>query len=143
MNYELQLAENPKLIPAKAIRRHPRDYPGAAPKLSSIIDICEISTNVLYFNIKRPNTEFFQSSLYEIDRLLRDRNEPEDKETLELMRQKLPKQYAVLKDAFSKSESNRLPPYRVYDHKIELEKELTFGYIPLYKQSTEELKAVK
>jgi hypothetical protein len=44
---------------------------------------------------------------------------------------------------FSKLESNWLSLYCVYNHKIKLKKELTFGYTLLYKQSTKELKAVK
>ena len=143
MNKELSLVENPKSNPTS--RRYKsclRNTSATAPKPT--IDICEISANALHFNMKRPDTEFFQTSLYEIDRILEDRTrEEEDRDTLELIRQKLPKCFTAFKNAFSKSASNRLPPHRVYDHKIQLTEELNYGYTPLYRQSTEELQATK
>jgi hypothetical protein len=44
---------------------------------------------------------------------------------------------------FSKSKSDKLPPHRLYDHKIELEGDNTLGYSPLYKMTTAELETVK
>jgi predicted aspartyl protease len=142
MNKELALVENPKIIPTrKRDKIIVRDTPVSPPNL----DICMISANALHYNMKRPNTEFFQTSLYEISRVLDDR-EPmpdEDLDTLELIRKRLPKCYAAFRTAFSKTASNQLPPHRVYDHKIQLEQELVYGSTPLYRQSTDELRAMK
>lgn len=44
---------------------------------------------------------------------------------------------------FSKSESDKIPPHRIYDHKIQLEALLPNAFSPLYRQGTEELKATK
>ena len=69
-----------------------------------IIDICEISANALHFNMKRPGTEFFQTSLYEIDRLITDfgDDELEDEETEQLLDQRLPTKHYKFYDVFSK-----------------------------------------
>jgi transposase InsO family protein len=57
----------------------------------------------------------------------------------------LPKRYHHLKEVFSGLESNKMPPSRPYDHKIELEDgardKLT--YTPLYHMSLEELQITK
>jgi hypothetical protein len=46
-------------------------------------------------------------------------------------------------EAFSKEESNILPPHRSTDHKIELTEENTLGFCHLNKQSVEELTAMR
>ena len=53
--------------------------------------------------------------------------------------------YKEFKDIFSKTASNTLPPYWLYDYKIEikLDKENTFGFSPLYQQSTTKLQVTK
>ena len=97
-------------------------------------------------NLKDSTHEFFTTSLYEIDRILEDRNleTPAEEETKEqMLRRTVPKEYHDLIDVFSKTASDELPPYRTYDHKIQLEGDLLIGYSPLYKQTTEELQAVK
>ena len=114
MDKELKNTSDPKL--AKPIRLQ------NAPEtpLSANFKICEISANTLYFNIKRPTNEFFQTSLYEIDRIIKEVStaKPEDQETLQLIREKLPGSYYLFRDVFLKSELNRLLPYCSYDHKI-------------------------
>ncbi|KAI0991102.1 hypothetical protein K3495_g17085, partial [Podosphaera aphanis] len=57
----------------------------------------------------------------------------------------IPPEYADFADVFSKAESDKLPPHRAYDHKIELEGqgERSLKYSPLYKMSLDELEAVK
>ncbi len=52
--------------------------------------ICEISANAMHFNMKRKDNEFFMTSLYEIDRIIIERETPE---TLQLILDKLPKKY--------------------------------------------------
>jgi hypothetical protein len=45
----------------------------------------------------------------------------------------MPKEYYDLINVFLKSASDKLPPYRSYNHKIQLEGDLPIGYSPLYK----------
>jgi transposase InsO family protein len=104
-------------------------------------DIAEISAVGLHYHMKDKANEFFTTSLYEMDRLIEEREE--DEETQELIRTKLPEAYKDYSDVVSKAASDTLPPHRLYDHKIILEKDATFGYTPLYKQSASELKATK
>ena len=63
----------------------------------------------------------------------------------ELVEQKLFYKYQKFKDIFSKAASNILPPYRLYNYKIEikLDKEDIFNYSPLRQQFTAELQAIK
>ena len=57
---------------------------------------------------------------------------------------KVPDQYREFTDVFSKQASDELPPLRPQvDHKIELTSENTLGHSPLYRQTTEELLAIK
>jgi hypothetical protein len=60
-----------------------------------------------------------------------------------MLRRTVPKAYHNLINIFSKSASDKLLPYRSYDHKIQLKDNLPMGYSPLYKQTIEELQAVK
>ena len=72
MNKELLLVENPKLIPTRRRTNTAiQDSPESPPKRT--LDICEISANTLYYSMKRLNTEFFQTSLYKISRILEER----------------------------------------------------------------------
>ena len=61
------------------------------------------------------------------------------------MEQKLPRQYQKFKDIFLKAAFNILPPYQPYNYKIEIEldKEDTLSYGPLYQKSTAKLQALK
>jgi predicted aspartyl protease len=104
------------------------------------IDIAQISATGFHFNLHRPENEVFSISLYEIDRILEEKQETsEEKELLSL----LPVYLRNYADVFSKSASDTLPPHRTYDHKIQLEGENTIGYHPLRRQSTEELLAIR
>jgi hypothetical protein len=129
---------NPPPLPLKP--KPPRSFPEPSAKSQRI---CEISANAFHFNMKRADTEFFQTSLYEIDRVMEEVAEREDPATAELLMEKLPVPYHSYADVFSKSESNRLPPHRAYDHKIHLEAPLPNAFSPLYRQSTSELQATK
>jgi hypothetical protein len=59
----------------------------------------------------------------------------------ELVERKLPYWYQEFKDIFSKAASDMLPPYQLYNHKIEIkpDKENVLSYTPLRKQSIAEL----
>ena len=92
------------------------------------IDITYISATDFYFNLYRSENEVFQTSLYEIDRILEKRAEldgPQTRfslETAEIDKQRLvrllPKKYASYADVFSKAASNTLSPHRTYDYRI-------------------------
>jgi hypothetical protein len=66
---------------------------------------------------RRKDLELLAISLYELDRKLKDRQPPSLKDT-----KSVPDQYYDFHDVFSKEASDKLPLYRSYDHKIELEK---------------------
>jgi hypothetical protein len=105
-----------------------------------------ISAPAFIRNLKDPIYKFFTTSLYKIDHILEDRNleTPAEEETEEqMLRRIVPKEYHDLINVFSKTASNKLPPHRLYNHKIQLEGDLLIGYSLLYKQTTKELQAIK
>ena len=122
--------------------RKPSGRPSTRDVLPKI-DIAQISSTGFHFNLYRPENEVFQTSLYEIDRILEERGQPTSEDKEEELLQKLQMKYPNYVDVFSKAASDILPPHRTYDHRIQLEAENTIGYHPLYRQSTEELKATK
>ncbi|OBT81225.1 hypothetical protein VE02_10361 [Pseudogymnoascus sp. 03VT05] len=126
-----QIPEEPSLPPAKSV-------PSFTP-----VQICEISANAFYYEMMRNDSEFFQTSIYEMDQIIQDKESEEDDETISLIREKLPYLHRKYTDVFSKSESNKIPPHRIYDHKIQLEAPLPNAFSPLYQQGTKELKATK
>jgi hypothetical protein len=131
---QLSVQENParctpRRIPAKITRQWPA------------IDIAEISAVGFHYHLRKDSKELFTTSLYEIDRLIEDKEE--DEETRERMREKPPSLYEGYSECFSKVASDVLPPHRPYDHKITVEKDTILGYTPLYNQSTDELRATK
>jgi len=72
----------------------------------------------------RKENEAFTTSFYEIDRILQERKEvnaiDEAEDWEEAIRKVLPEAYWNYKHVFSKEESDKLPPRRSYDHRIEL-----------------------
>jgi transposase InsO family protein len=130
------------------------------------IDIACISGPAFVLNMRRHENLCFTTNLYELDKILTSRDckklgqaqkiaatcDISSVETLaeayaedeERVRQEVPLQYQDLLDVFSKQASDELPPFRLQvDHKIELIGENTLGYSPLYRQTTEELLAIK
>lgn len=75
--------------------------------------------------------------------MINEKEDLDDDTTLEEIKAKVPVQSQAYLDMFSKVVSDRLPPHRSYDHRIQLESENTLGYSPLWHQSTDELKAIK
>jgi transposase InsO family protein len=121
--------------------------PPSAPQQQTI-DIAAVSAIGFHYNLRVPENEAFTTSIYEIDRVLQDRQETidaqeQEEDYLEAIRKVLPPEYWKYQDVYSKSESDKLPPHRPYDHKIELEGENALGYSPLYHMTTEELETVK
>jgi hypothetical protein len=94
-----------------------------------------------YFNLRKKTNEFFSTSLYKIDRLIKNRRNFPSSTEEELAQ--VPEAYYDFIDIFSKVVSNLLPPHRSYDYKIILEKENIFIYSPLYKIFLEELEILK
>ena len=130
------------------------------------VSISAIHAYHMHTYLKRPDNEMFTTSLYEIDRILEERQPlSQEKSQAELLRNtaqqwcpelavitestgivaplEMPKAYAEFDYVASKEASNVLPPHRPYDHKIELEKPNTLGYSPLYKMTTAELEETK
>ena len=60
-----------------------------------------------------------------------------------MLERTVPREFKDLIRAFSKADSNKLPPHRPYDHKIKLTKDVPLGYHPLYHQTVEELRTLK
>ena len=84
------------------------------------VNICYIGSVGFYQNLVQPNIIAFMTSLYKIDRLIKEKetlaynqlNKKENKLTdKELVEQKLPHYYLDLKDIFSKAVFNMLPPH--------------------------------
>jgi transposase InsO family protein len=147
MNQELQKIEGIESQDVKMKTRKDR-YPRNLPA----IDIAMINAAGFHRNLRKEGSVNFITSLYEIDKLIEEKQElasstTEDgelKETEEQMIKRLiPAEYHDLWKAFSKVESDTLAPHRPYDHRIELEAENTLGFSPLRQHSIQELMAAK
>ena len=148
MNRELLKGEEDSgSVENTALKKTPLDREKSRKIYS--IDIALIGGTGFHLGMKRKENEFFMTSLYEIDRIIDEKTNPqsdgpEEIETEEdMLRRTVPQEFHDLIRAFSKKESNKLPPHRVYDHKIELEKDVPIGYHPLYHQTVEELQTLK
>ena len=132
MNQELakidQEDEAYTAVSERAVKK--REYPQDLLQ----IDIAMIGAVGFHRLIQKKENTVFVTSLYEINRILKEREAPPTDETNEqLVDRLLPEKYASRKAAFSKAESDTLPPHRPYDHRIQLEKEdHGLGYSPLY-----------
>ena len=91
------------------------------------------------------------TSIHDIDRIseekrLKEREGEDDREEV-LVREQLPTCYKEFEDVLSKRESDRLPPLRDRNYKVELERgtrpEEAIGYSPLYKFSIPQLEAAR
>jgi len=135
MEQELRGISRP---PPKAPRQKPT--PENLPK----IDIAMIGAAGFHRLLRHKDNTLFATSLYEIDRIIEEKEGITTlaKDTLtadQLVDQKLPAAYNEYRDVFSKAASDQLPPHRSYDHKIILEGENTIGFSPLYNYNVEEL----
>jgi hypothetical protein len=122
------------------------------PKNLPHVDIYCIGLEGFKRAARQPDATVFVTSLYEIDRMIEDREIESIWEDLaqqeltneDLIEQKLPRQFGDLKDFFSKAASDVLAPHRNYDLKIELEKDTAdLGFSPLRHHTLEELQACK
>jgi transposase InsO family protein len=122
------------------VPRTPRSKSDPLPMPS--VRLAVIGTAGFHRHMKNSQNETFVTTLYEIDRILEEKQShwAEEHET----KQVIPAWYHDYADVFSKRDSDTLPPHRgSTDHRIILEEGLTPGYCPLYKQSEEELRAAK
>ena len=125
-----------------------QEEPASSP---SILDVSLVSRVSMCSLLRDSQNELFSLSLYELDRLIqqregdRKRNIQFDKDPaiqlselspdLDTPRddiRRVPGRYHGFTDVFSKEASNELPPNRVIDYKITLDKPLDLGYSPLY-----------
>jgi predicted aspartyl protease len=145
MDQELRGGPSPTNPPAK--RMKPKLTKDNLPPL----DIYFIGAVGFNRTVKQPGVTPFITSLYEIDRMIEEKEIEEirresDEEELtseELIDRKLPPQYHDSRDVFSKMESDILAPHRPYDLKIELEKDQDLGFSPLRHHTLEELRTMK
>lgn len=116
----------------------PTQKPSMVPPTHSA-RIAVLSANAFHFSIKRPQNEFFITSLYEIDRRINSLQD--NPENTSLLQKRLPSRYQAYSNIFNKSEAETLPEHRPYNHHIVLEEPLPNSYSPLYKQNLKELEA--
>jgi hypothetical protein len=81
--------------------------------------------------------------LYKIDRLIEEKTSLLEETPEQLVERRLPVYYSDYKDVFSKAVSDQLVPYRLYNYKIELERENNLGFSLLYNYNLEELQTIK
>ena len=138
-----------------------KPYVPQSKEPSNQVEIASIGAYAFNVAAHHPDNELFLTSFYEIDRILQDRYselaQDEAHEQINALQEaakvytieepplelRMPKQYWQFKDIASKEASDLLPPHRVYDHKIDLEKPNDLGYSPLYKMTTAELEETK
>jgi len=134
----------------------PLDQGSSEP--SPKVDIAHISAPAFAMNLKRKDYEVFTTTLDELDHLIQDKMDQDrcltgavigsidyasDEALVEERLQQFLK-YAPFKDVFSKRASDEMPPHRgPTDHKIELTEPNNLGHTPLWRQTTDELLAIK
>lgn len=143
------------LTPTEELRQHwtklkikPVAPTHPAPAQPPSADIFAISAAGFHCNMRRRDHLVFATSLYEIDRILQDSGTVPQASGINLLDEdedlaKVPSCYNEYHDVFSKAESDKLPPNRLYDHKITLDNGHDLKYTPLYKMSVPELETVK
>jgi transposase InsO family protein len=109
--------------------------------LIPLSEIAAIGAAGFHRHMMKEGTETFVTTLYEIDRIIEEMS-PQEEETEN--KEKIPQAHHPMAKAFSKLESNGMPPWRAgTDHVVRIDGSFDPGYCPLYKQSLEELKVYK
>ena len=112
-------------------------------------DIALVSAEGFLINARRKNVILGATSLYEVNKLIKDHEQADDPqespEIERLLNERLPSYLqAAYRDAFSKVKADELPPHRPgADHDIQLEGENTLARSPLYNMSIEQLGLMK
>jgi hypothetical protein len=120
--------ENETLEPEPTQERKPETPPG--------MSICMIGAAAFSYLSKQPDHEVFAISLRDIDKALAKKTETNPST-------KVPSEYHDFLSVFSRSESEKLPPHRPYDHQIEVEPGKQHGFGPLYGMSRDELEVLR
>ena len=137
-----EVQNRPETTPEK--RKRPENLPH--------VDIYCIGPAGFHWAAKQLDSTVFVTSLYEIDRMIEEKEIESIREDLaqqeltnkDLIEQKLPRRFSDLKDFFSKAALDVLAPHCSYDLKIRLERDATdLGFSPLQHYTLEELKACK
>ncbi|RAL60082.1 hypothetical protein DID88_000708 [Monilinia fructigena] len=167
-------SEEPALLPPElknqtAARCTSQVYETLPQCTSNIVDVCPITPAQFQLTCKRSRDhEVFTLTCQELDEMIDTQRRARLSEDRILMaisdfrltgaratlnhvlaeadaEPPIPAQYREYHRAFSKTESNILPPSRPYDHKIILEGdgEKALKYSPLYKMSLEQLEVIK
>jgi hypothetical protein len=100
------------------------------------MDICHIGSAPFMTLARRPEHEIFAVSISDIDKALTPKAHTDPKT-------KVPLEYHDLIHVFSRSEADKLPIRRSYDHQIKLESGKQPGFGPLYGMSLNELKVLR
>jgi hypothetical protein len=121
MQQELHTLEETIPFPKPGLRNPVRMTSSPRPSTlehSAILNIAHISAAAFYMQSRRHNNISFSTSLYELDRIIDERENLDDDATLEEIKAKVPVQSQAYLDVFSKAASDQLPPHRSYDHRI-------------------------
>jgi hypothetical protein len=90
--------------------------------------------------MRQEGADIFSITLDGLDHIVEDQKPDPTPQPSKL---EVPSYLQYCQEAFSKEESNILPPHCSTDHKIELTEENTLGFCHLNKQSVEELTAIQ
>lgn len=155
-----------KLFPTEILRRSKpltssqppaKDVP---PPQGPALDLEVVRVRRFRPEANQANRPLFQTTLQDLDSLIQQKKKGLDapntqrirrspaaellsEEEVQVLKERLPKEYHDLMGAFSKRKAQELPPHRTYDHKIVLEKDASLGHCPLYAMSVEKLEKVK
>ena len=144
MNKELKAESDLNTKPSQTLKRtHP--HPDQAAREA---DIALVSAEGFLTNARRKDVIIGATSLYEVNKLIKDLEQADDPqespEIEQLLNERLPSYLQTRRDAFSKVKADELPPRRPgVDHDIQLEAENTLARSPLYSMSIEQLRLMK
>lgn len=108
----------------------------SAPNATRPMDINHIGSAPFMTLARRPDHEIYAISIADIDKALAPKAHTDPKT-------KVPLDYHDLLHVFSRTEADKLPIRRPYDHQIKLEPGKQPGYGPLYGMSLNELKVLR
>jgi hypothetical protein len=135
MTQELQ-QEEPEPEPEPELKPQP------LPKSQSTYDIAVVSAPAFRMLARRYRQEVFSISMKELQEHQYKKQQDQEIKPEDL----LPQEYHEFLDMTTKEASDKLPPHRTYDHKIQLEENQdprSLGYTGLRHHSPEELEAIR
>ncbi len=105
--------------------------PRTPPLSTKKVDVAMIGADTYRTACKLKEAQVFAVSMRDLEYQAENEARPETDP-----RNVVPEEYHDLLDVFFKKDSDTLPLYRKYDHKIILEEKQKHGYAPLYKISS-------